>query len=198
MEAASGRMVPTGWVASSGAPVVGLKVSPCQASTNASTVVYTGWRAGASRAWLSMAFRSTIRKTWMVLRETKERFWRDDGIHRTFLGGRSPRSLNNLQYLLGVWDGAFLSWEGGKEACHPRLRTECTTWVSSPRCSKRLLGCWYSCDIDPPSSVKNIIILYVMVEVLAQLGLIRVHKIANVALDRQMRIGGKPNRRIFG
>ncbi|RZS08005.1 hypothetical protein BHM03_00038933 [Ensete ventricosum] len=38
-------------------------------------------------------------------------------------GGESPRSLNNLQYMLGVWDGVLLSKEGGKEVGPPRPRT---------------------------------------------------------------------------
>ncbi|RZR77795.1 hypothetical protein BHM03_00002988 [Ensete ventricosum] len=69
------------------------------------------------------------------------------------LGGESPGSLNNLQYLLRVWDGAFPS--GGDGAYPLRPRTGCMTFVSSPRCSSRLVGYWHSYKIDHPSSAKN-------------------------------------------
>ncbi|RWW82264.1 hypothetical protein BHE74_00009284 [Ensete ventricosum] len=96
------------------------------------------------------------------------------------LGGESPGSLNSLQYLLEVWDEAFPSWEGGKEACLPRLRIGCITRVSSPRCFSGLVGCWHSCDIGPSSSSKNINVLYVDVEVVTQLSRIRARKTASM------------------
>ncbi|RRT57559.1 hypothetical protein B296_00044124 [Ensete ventricosum] len=76
-----------------------------------------------------------------LLREAKECLRQVDRLATPPLGGESPRSLNNLQYLLGVWDEAFPSKEKGKRSCPTRPRIGCVMLVFSARRSPGLVGC---------------------------------------------------------
>ncbi|RWW68319.1 hypothetical protein BHE74_00024165 [Ensete ventricosum] len=76
----------------------------------------------------------------------------------------------------------------GREAGPPRPRTECAA-VSSPRCSPRLVGCWRSCNIGPPSSAKYVNVLYAVADESARLGPIRRLRRVGPYFGRQCRLG---------
>ncbi|RWW59012.1 hypothetical protein BHE74_00034077 [Ensete ventricosum] len=62
----------------------------------------------------------------------------------------------------------------------PKVRIECAMLVSSPE----VLNYLSSCNINPPSSTKNDVVLYVVAKVSARLGPIRVRKTANITPSR--------------
>ncbi|RWW77506.1 hypothetical protein BHE74_00014322 [Ensete ventricosum] len=106
------------------------------------------------------------------------------------------RRMMDLIILVKVWTccvrlrNASSETVGRKGSLYPKAKDRVCHVGLLPEVFPRLVGCWHFYDIGPPSSAKNVNVFYVMVEVSAQLGSIRVHKAANVVLGRQSGIGG--------